>query len=186
MQAVLADIPDDVVDRLRVGGLEPIHLGVPEDVQELFRKRRRRLSAPARAVLDVASVVGSAFPDELVAEAAGLERPEAAGALAELRRSGLVRAGRADGHQFAHALIHEAARRNLGAAEQVELHLRVAHALEQGDDPLAMAAELSQHYAASPTELHRRASADYAVIAGDRAGRRRRRPASPPATTATP
>ena len=43
-----------------------------------------------------------------------------------------------------------------------------------------MAAELSQHYAASPTELHRRASADYAVIAGDRAaavvgGRPRRR-----------
>ena len=117
VHAVLSDIPDDVVARLREGGLDPIPLGVPEDVQELLRKRRRRLSAPAQALLDVASVVGPAFQDDLVVTAAGVAEPAAA--FAELRRAGLVRAGRAGGHQFTHALIHEAARRNLGEDERV-------------------------------------------------------------------
>ena len=169
VHAVLADLPDDLVTRLREGGRAPIHLDVPDDVQELFRKRRRRLSPPAQAMLDVASVVGPAFQDELVASAAGLGPAEAAEALTELRRSGLVRAGRVGGHQFNHALIHEAARLNLDDAERVELHLRIALALERAEDPFATAAELSRHYAASPSAVHQRASADYAVIAGDRA-----------------
>ena len=169
VQAVLTDLPSDIVARLREGGLDPIHLGVPEDVQELFNKRHRRLSPSARLLLDIASVVGPAFQDEVVGTAAGLTEAEREIALAELRRSGLVRAGRAGGHQFGHALIHEAARRNLDDDERVHLHLRLAAALERREDRLLHAAELSRHFAASPSDVHQRASADYADIAGDQA-----------------
>ncbi len=168
VNAVLSDVPDDVVAQLRRGGQHPIPLGVPNDVQELFRKRRRRLSEPAQALLDAASVVGPAFQDAR-RDAAGLSEADAAKAFSRMRQSGLLRVGRAGGHQFTHPLIHEAARRNLGDDEAIELHLRIARALEDGEDPLATAAELSQHYAMSPVDAHRRASADYAVIAGDRA-----------------
>jgi AAA ATPase domain len=169
VNAVLSDVSDDVVAQLREGGQHPIPFGVPDDVQELFRKRRRRLAEPAQALLDAASVIGPAFQDALVTTAAGLREADAALAFSQLRRSGLLRVGQSGGHQFTHPLIHEAALRHLRVDEAVELHLRVARALEDGENPLAAAADLSRHYGASPTESHRRASADYAVIAGDRA-----------------
>ena len=132
VHAVLSDVPDDVVARLRGGGRDPIPLGVPErrpgavpqapapPVRARPGAARRRPASSGRR-----SRTSSSRPPP------ACRRRRQPRAFAGCADRDSCAAGRAGGHQFTHALIHEAARRNLGDDERVELHLRIAHALER-------------------------------------------------------
>jgi len=172
VEAILADLPDDVLERLRQGAGELVDfvtLKVSEDVQELFRQRRSRLGDAARSLLDAAGVVGPSFDGTMVSAVAQVAPDAAEESFDDLLEAGLIRRSRPGGYEFSHSVIREAALQNLPATERVELALRAAREIELRYDPVAAAAELSHYYAGSSEPAHRRASADYAVLAGDRA-----------------
>jgi DNA-binding CsgD family transcriptional regulator len=115
-------------------------LPLPDTLRDAILARAEHLSADAREVLDVASVIGHRFGFELVAELAGeaaIDEPVAAGILVE------VGAGVA---AFRHTLAREAFYREIPWGRRCRLHRRVAERLEQRG---ARPAVLAEHWAAA-------------------------------------
>jgi hypothetical protein len=104
----------------------------PTSVQEAILSRLARLSAPARAMLDTASVIGLAFDLELVAEVSGWTEPQAQAGLQELLDHQLIRelAGQGFDFGFSHHLVQETAYDRLAEAPRRRRHLRAAKVLE--------------------------------------------------------
>ncbi len=104
----------------------------PTSVQEAIISRLGRLSAPARTMLDTASVIGLAFDLELVAEVSGWTEPQAQAGLQELLDHQLIRelAGQGFDFGFSHHLVQETAYDRLAEAPRRRRHLRAAKVLE--------------------------------------------------------
>ena len=103
-------------------------LSLPEGVRRLILTRVERLSADARDLVAVASIVGRDFEYALVRDAAGLPDGDAARALEELvRRRILQQAG--DGFEFTHDRIREAVLGSLLMPRRRRLHEAVARGL---------------------------------------------------------
>ena len=145
---------------------------VPYVLDRLIRSRVDRLSASAREVVLVASVLGQQFGLrhlEAVSETAGsLEL-----ALAELRATGLLDDQASTSEpvlRFRHALIQEAVYGGLLRPERRRLHARAAWALEaaSADRLEELAALLGKHFAAAG-EADR--ALYYLEMAGDHATR---------------
>ncbi|HUG14492.1 MAG TPA: AAA family ATPase [Thermomicrobiales bacterium] len=111
-----------------VGDLE--HVGVPPLVRQVIDGRLNRLGRDARAMLEVASVIGQDVPFEVWA-AASQEPGEALAMVAEhaVEAHVLEDAREGDRLRFTHALVREALYEGVLPPRRRALHLRVAEAL---------------------------------------------------------
>ncbi|MBM2842407.1 MAG: hypothetical protein HW404_244 [Anaerolineales bacterium] len=137
-------------------------------IQEAISSRLARLSAPARAMLDTASVIGVAFDLELLAEVSAWTEPQAQAGLQELLDHQLIREiapGLGFDFGFSHHLVQETAYDRLDEAPRRRRHLRAAKVLEDlaGDHLDERASVIAGHYdrAGEPT----RAAGFHAVAA---------------------
>lgn len=126
--------------RWRLQGALPQPLPLPDSVGGLFEKQLAALAPAQRALLEAAAVAGREFDAGVLAEALGADAAEV-----HARCDGLVRGGRwlrAAGlsapagaatsarYRFGHALMQGVCYARCGAARRVELHRRVAAALD--------------------------------------------------------
>jgi predicted ATPase/DNA-binding SARP family transcriptional activator len=142
----LAEIVGELLD-----ARQSENVAAPRSVQTLMRSRVAHLTSPAKALAEVAAVVGPAFDVELVRAVSGWSERQVLDAIDELLDRHMVSAAR--GHSrsdytFSHHLVQAAIYGDIPAAERKHRHRRVAQALEgmypQRLDELA--AELAAHW----------------------------------------
>lgn len=135
-------------------------LGVPSAVRDVIEQRLRRADANCRQLLDAASVLGSDVQLDVLA--AVLDQPVQLLAEREeqARSVGVLVHGLTGRTRFAHDLFRETLYAGLPARRRLDLHLRIAEALEQRDQ---------QGPAVPPTEVARHFSAAVALDGADRA-----------------
>ncbi|HET7456923.1 MAG TPA: AAA family ATPase [Gemmatimonadaceae bacterium] len=138
-------------------GWEVEALALPRSVRDAVLVRVNRLGAGARAVANMAAVVGARVSHEALVAISGRPEPEVLEALDELRDQGIF-AESADGgvvrYDFSHPMMRDVLYRELGIVRARMLHATVAEALEalyarggrRGDSPLAHADELAFHF----------------------------------------
>lgn len=162
-------------DPERMAHLRPTarELGVPARVRELVARRVQRLSSRARQALSAASVIGSEFGTDVLAEMLG--RPDPLELIATLDEAVEARllvesAEHLGDYGFPHALIQQALYEEQTRNRRAALHERAAVALERvHSDSDARHAELAYHYGragdrhARQVVLHGRAAAERAL-----------------------
>jgi adenylate cyclase len=150
VETVRALLEDDALV-MRGGRLElvdPTSIGrVPVNLRALLGARIDALPAQARAVLQVASVIGMTFSPGLVAQLLGV--PAADEALAALADASIVDPGEPGADwRFRHPLIRDVAYAATLSSRRRELHARLADSLEARPIPPAIG-QLAHHRAAS-------------------------------------
>src|SRR5579883_1925551 len=121
-----------LVDAVKSQGLTTATL--PMRLRESIDARTQRLSAPAGFVLRVASVVGSAFDLEIIAQTIGWSEKRLAAAADELIARRVVRqtlGARTFEYEFAHDLIASTAYESVPERERKRWHRRVGRAAER-------------------------------------------------------
>ena len=150
-------------------------LPLPPGVREVIGRRVRRLSAPCRAVLALASVLGREFEFDALAHVSERAEEELLDALEEALEARVVSEipGAPDRLRFAHALIRDTFYGELGGPRRVRLHREIGEALEAlyADDLDPHLAELAHHFCAARHTGVASKAVEYARAAGDRAVR---------------
>jgi class 3 adenylate cyclase/tetratricopeptide (TPR) repeat protein len=147
-------------------------LGIPESVREVVGRRVSRLSKQTNQVVRIAAVVGPEFDLPVVQAAGSMDGDALVASLEEAVEARLIIEEQAHRYRFAHALVRDTVYGGLSATRRVELHRRVAEAIEaahQGflDDHLPA---LAHHWArASAPAAASGKAVEYAARAGDRA-----------------
>lgn len=121
----------DLGDRLELIGV-PAALAIPSTLQDSLMARLDRL-APAKELAQIGACIGREFDHDLLAAVSPLQEPTFSEALARLVGSDLVfRRGQPPSatYAFKHALIQDVAYATLLKSRRVELHARIAAALE--------------------------------------------------------
>lgn len=121
----------DCGDRLELVGV-PAALAIPSTLQDSLMARLDRL-APAKELAQIGACIGREFDHDLLAAVSPLQEPTFSDALLRLVGSDLVfRRGQPPNatYAFKHALIQDAAYATLLKSRRVELHARIAAALE--------------------------------------------------------
>lgn len=140
----------------------------PGSLQELLRARLAALSAPARHLIEVASVLGCESDGDLLVATAELSDTEGMVALKELIARTLLEEVESDRFRFVHDKVREAAYGELGQARRRELHGRAASSIERRRSATALPPlypVLAHHWAAAEN-LPR--AIDYLDKAGER------------------
>ncbi len=140
------------------GGLSGV---VPDGVRDVIRARLARLSAPARALLDAASVLGRTVDLGLAAPLARVPIAEARDLAGEAARADVLVDAR-DRTAFSHILIREVLYQELPAARRAELHAQVGRSLAErlaADEGLSLAEAVHHLFAAIPLVLTQEAIA---------------------------
>jgi predicted ATPase/DNA-binding CsgD family transcriptional regulator len=131
--------------------------GLPRSIRDAVAARVNRLGATARAVANLAAVIGTRTSHDALVAVSGLAEDDVLSALDELRaQSVLSEEVQADGgitYEFTHPLVREVLYGELGIARSRLLHATVAEALESlyGADAAAHADELAYHFARAET-----------------------------------
>jgi DNA-binding CsgD family transcriptional regulator len=136
--AVTAGNPLFVVElarHLTLGGPDRPAGPLPRTLGDLVRYRLDALPEPVRRVLGAASVLGERFRVGDLARALGLDAAVCLEAVDEAVRVGLVAPVSAAEAEFRHALFREIVESRLRASERIDLHRRVAEALEAAGRP---------------------------------------------------
>jgi DNA-binding SARP family transcriptional activator len=122
--------------------------GLAPQVHAVLVGRIRQLAAPARAVAELAAVIGRDFTLELLTEASDLDSDIVLEAVDELWRRRIIREQALASYDFFHDLLRDAAYREISPPRRRLLHRRVAQALEliHADDPAAVAAAIAYQY----------------------------------------
>ena len=140
--------------RPRDGGYELTRelreIQIPETVQSVIAARIDRLSSKRKALLQMASVIGSDIPLTLLRDVVDLAGLELQKLLVELQAAHfLYESSNATSVQwkFRHALVHEVAYGGLIAARRQMLHARVLHAMElqNRENPQDVVESLAHH-----------------------------------------
>ena len=134
---------------------------VPATVGDAVLARAARLSPEARAVLDVAAVIGSTIDPDLLLAVAGPVLDEADECIAR----GLLR-GTGDGLAFRHELAREAILAAIAPLRRRLLHARVLAALREAPDAERDLARLAHHAEAAGD---REAVLEFAIAAAEQA-----------------
>jgi DNA-binding SARP family transcriptional activator len=132
-----------VVEALRAGwsgGPAPLS----PRVQAVIESRLAQLSAPARALVDIAATIGRAFTVDLLASSTSASEADLVGGLDELWRRRIVADQGPDAYDFTHDKIREVAYRGLSPPRRRHAHLLVARALEALPGPVS--GEIAVHY----------------------------------------
>ncbi|HMA37374.1 MAG TPA: AAA family ATPase [Chloroflexia bacterium] len=151
----LGELIRESLEQARAPGADPgapaRSAGPPSGVRPLIAARVARLSPQARALADVAAVVGTAFPVELVREVSGWDEAQVLAGLDELLDQGLVSEvvgrRRAD-YAFTHSLIQATIYADLPAALATRRHRRLAQVMAEiyADRLEELAGELAWHF----------------------------------------
>ena len=128
---------------------------LPESIREVVGRRVRALPETTRELLNAACVIGRDFGLAVLARTAGMDQDAVVGALSEAVQAGVVTESRESpgSYAFAHAVVRHSLYEQLGAAQRVRLHRRVAESLEavSGRGPATLR-ELAHHwFQATPT-----------------------------------
>nr|MDQ3397803.1 tetratricopeptide repeat protein [Deinococcota bacterium] len=116
---------------------------VPSGVHSLIQARLRSLDGEAKALLNLAAVIGRTFELELICRAVNREEAEAFGILKPLIDKGLITETPGEVYGFSHDKLRHALYEGIGSPQRRALHLKVAGVLaEAGAEP----AELAHHY----------------------------------------
>jgi DNA-binding SARP family transcriptional activator len=137
--------------RARLAGQPPTHAGslaLPASVQAVIARRLALITPRARALLDVAAVIGRSFTLGVLARAAEAGEPELVQALDELWQRRLVREQGAEAYDFSHDKVRAVAYAELSVVRRRYLHRRVAQALEAGGTEAldAVSGQIAAHY----------------------------------------
>jgi tetratricopeptide (TPR) repeat protein len=152
-------------------GWEVEELQLPLSVREAVLARMDRLPPGARAVADLAAVVGTRVSYEALRAVSDLPEPELLAALDELRRARVLAESAEAGtvaYDFVHPVLRDALYTDLGLARTRILHTRVAEALEafHGARAAEHADELAYHFARAGAEHLAAKAARYLAAAG--------------------
>jgi DNA-binding CsgD family transcriptional regulator len=124
------------------GGLR----GFPE-LRQLVLAQLNGLDAPARDLLDVASVLGERIDPPVLAEVTGLPAADVAALLDQAVAQGaLASAPDVTGLSFAHALVRDAVYDELPPSRRAALHEQAARALERSERGTARAGQIAGHW----------------------------------------
>jgi DNA-binding CsgD family transcriptional regulator/tetratricopeptide (TPR) repeat protein len=121
---------------------------LPTTLRDALLLRIERLSETARGLLRILAVGGRLKHDHLVSVCEKSEDEIAAG-LREAVEAQVITVGRDDRYGFRHALLREVIYDDLLPGERAELHLGLAHALEEGlstADPMPIRATAVAHH----------------------------------------
>jgi hypothetical protein len=143
-------------------------LPIPDTVRTALDRRLAEVSSDCHDLLAVASVIGVAFPLDVLQESMPCE-PELAWALIdEAQEHRLVREAGAGRFAFSHPLLREHAYRDLGLARRVRLHENIARALEARRDAglVVDAAELAFHFDKAAAGGNATKAVEYGIAAG--------------------
>lgn len=125
---------------------------VPNGIAGTVLARMNRLSAPARALVEMAAVAGAGFDAEVVRKACGWSFAEAFDALDELLDRSLVRVSpqhRSD-YAFSHQLVHAAVYGSIAEVARRAHHRRIAKTLETlFPERAALQAVVARHFDAA-------------------------------------
>ncbi len=104
---------------------------LPEGIHNLIAARLRRLSNPARRVLQAAAVMGREFDFALLMRVCGLDEDAVLDALDELRAYALIQPRERGGFAFDHHLTLQVVLEEMGEVRQMALHRHIAEALAE-------------------------------------------------------
>ncbi|HUA33591.1 MAG TPA: AAA family ATPase [Candidatus Binataceae bacterium] len=140
---------------------------IPLGVREAIRRRLAMLPEKANAALSIASIIGNDFDPRLLERVSGSSAPQLAEQLEEAARIGIVTSGARPNPpwRFTHALVREVLYRDLSPNRRIEIHARIAVALEKTyhDDLKPHLAALAYHFTAA-NEVAK--AIDYSISAG--------------------
>lgn len=125
-----------------------ISVSLPPKVQAVIQSRLAQLSPSARELAELAATVGRAFTVDVLAQASDGNKDSLVRGLDELWQRRLLREQGANGYDFSHDRIREAAYAGVSLVRRRLLHRRVAQALEQihATDLNSISGELAAHY----------------------------------------
>ena len=125
-------------------------------MQTVLEARLAQLSAPARALAEVAATIGREFRVEVLAAAAGEADDVLLDGLDELWRRRILREQDAHAYRFSHDRLREVAALGVSPPRRRLLHLRIAPALEHAHaaDPGPVSAQIARHYAEGGSASH--------------------------------
>ncbi len=167
---------------MQEGELDPKQLGkrqdwtvrIPEGVREVIGRRLNYLSQQCNQTLSLASVIGRQFQlDQLQRLLDDLSGERLLEVIEEALAARLVEElpGSPGRYQFTHGLIQETLVEELSTVRRVQLHARIAKALEAlyGADTETHAAQLAHHFAEAMTVTGTEKVVRYSRLAGERA-----------------
>ena len=132
MPLFIEDLTKDVLESADARGASAASpLPIPTTLRDSLTSRLDRLG-PAKAVAEVAAVIGREFPYELLAKVVELPEERLRDELYQLVDAGLLvarQSSAAPGYAFKHALVRDAAYSSLLKKKQATLHARIAAAL---------------------------------------------------------
>jgi DNA-binding SARP family transcriptional activator len=129
----------------------PEELSLPESLGHLISQRLESLSAPARSLVEVAAVVGSAFDLELVSEVGAWQEGQVLDNLDELLDQQIVQEAAGGGHfdfTFTHDLIRRVIYESTPEDVRKRRHRRIGHVMEnlRANELDPLAGELALHF----------------------------------------
>jgi DNA-binding CsgD family transcriptional regulator/tetratricopeptide (TPR) repeat protein len=147
---------------------------VPSTIREVLLERVGALSAPARAIADMAAVVASLVSHDLLREMTGMDPAAFLAGVEELRRAAIFSEAEEAGevvYDFSHPLLQRTLYEEVGAARRREFHASIARSMQEhfGADADRHATELAYHYVRAGTPALAAASMRYFRLAGKRA-----------------
>ena len=189
IESMLADVPDQLADRivqrtdgvplfveeltrsiLESGKAASLNVEIPDSLQGSLMARLDRLTAAAKEVAQIASVIGREFDRGLLSKVAGLDDQTLDEALNQLMSTQLVVVGGVvrDALVFRHALIQDTAYQSLLSKRRRQYHEAIADALiDAYPDLIVTQPELiAQHYVKAQQDA---LALPYWMRAGERA-----------------
>jgi tetratricopeptide (TPR) repeat protein len=149
----------------------PDELPVSAAVREVVGERLDGLGGDARRLVMVAAVAGEEVDQQVLAAVAGLPPGRFADAVGEAVAAGILwrRLSEQPSCGFVHALLREAARRQVDAEERRALHVEIAAALEALPGRPGRLAEVAYHYREALPAGDPQVMVDWTVAAGEAA-----------------
>lgn len=140
---------------------------LPESIRAMIGLRLDRMTPQTVQVLNLAAVAGHAATLAVLGEASGLEGDELLDAADAAVAAGLLIEDGAGRLAVRHALIGQAIRARLGRTRRLDLHRRLAMAIERASEPQATPGMLAHHLLEAGSLVEREAR----IAAGLAAGR---------------
>jgi DNA-binding SARP family transcriptional activator len=125
--------------------------GGSRSIENLVHDRIARLDEPERELLSWAAALGRGFDPSMAALVAGRSLPDLLPILERLERHGILRPGEPSGdawYDFGHDIVRTVAYAAISAPRRRLMHMRIARALDDQDDPEGdLAGDIAHHAA---------------------------------------
>ncbi len=150
-----------LTELIRHGNGAPLGEELPDSIRAMVGVRLDRLDRTVTQVLNLTAVAGPAATLPVLELASGLDGDRLLDAADTALSAGLLVEDGAGRLAMPHALIGQAVLARLGRTRRLDLHRRIAEALEQASEPQSSPATLAHHLveAGSLTDRSRRISA---------------------------